>query len=194
MKPKKKNKFFTFLCSFLPGAAEMYMGFMKMGISLLAVFFASFALPALIHASDVFICLTFVIWIFGFFHARNLATTDEQEFEKIQDQFIWEKYTEGKSVNFSGKKERKVIAWILILIGATILWHNFKDLMYRLIPDVLWETCYPVVSNIPGTIVAVLIIYIGIKLIAGKKQALGLEEKEAEVFEESKVEEEKDGK
>ena len=40
MKPKKKNKFFTFLCSFLPGAAEMYMGFMKMGISLLVVFFA----------------------------------------------------------------------------------------------------------------------------------------------------------
>lgn len=194
MKPKKKNKFFTFLCSFLPGAAEMYMGFMKMGISLLAVFFASCAFPVLIQASDVFICVAFGIWIFGFFHARNLAATDEQEFEKIQDQFIWEEYTEGKPVNISGKTGRKVLAWILILVGAAILWHNFKDFMYRLIPDVLWETCYPVVSNIPGTIFAVLIIFIGIKLIAGKKQALGLEEKEAEVFEESEVEEEKDGK
>lgn len=194
MKPKKKNKFFTFLCSFLPGAAEMYMGFMKMGISLLVVFFAGFALPVLIQASDVFICLTFIIWIFGFFHARNLATTDEQEFEKIQDQFIWEEYTEGKLVNISGKTGRKVLAWVLIFLGATILWQNFKDLIYRLIPDFLWETCYPVVSNIPGTIIAVLIIFIGIKLIAGKKQALGLEDKEAEVFEERKVEGENDGK
>lgn len=83
---------------------------------------------------------------FGFFHARNLATTDEQEFEKIQDQFIWEEYTEGKPV------------------------------------------------NIPGTIFAVFIIFIGIKLIAGKKQALGLEDKEAVIFEESKVEGENDGK
>lgn len=194
MKPKKKNKFFTFLCSFLPGAAEMYMGFMKMGISLLAVFFAGFALPVLVQASDVFICLTFIIWIFGFFHARNLATTDEQEFEKIQDQFIWEEYTEGKLVNISGKTGRKVLAWVLIFLGATILWQNFKDLMYRLIPDFLWETCYPVVSNIPRTIFAVFIIFIGIKLIAGKKQALGLEDKEAVIFEESKVEGENDGK
>ena len=39
MKPTKKNNFFTFIFSFLPGAAEMYMGFMKNGFSILAIFF-----------------------------------------------------------------------------------------------------------------------------------------------------------
>ena len=38
MKPRKKNNFFTLVCSFCPGAAEMYMGFMKSGLSLLVVF------------------------------------------------------------------------------------------------------------------------------------------------------------
>ena len=34
MKQQKKSKFFTFMFSFIPGAAEMYMGFMKQGVSL----------------------------------------------------------------------------------------------------------------------------------------------------------------
>ena len=34
----KKNGFFRFLWSFIPGAGEMYMGFMKQGVTLMAVF------------------------------------------------------------------------------------------------------------------------------------------------------------
>ena len=36
---KKKSGFWTFIFSLLPGAAEMYMGFMKMGVSLMGLFF-----------------------------------------------------------------------------------------------------------------------------------------------------------
>ena len=36
--PTRRNKFFTFIFSFCPGAAEMYMGFLHNGLSLLAVF------------------------------------------------------------------------------------------------------------------------------------------------------------
>ena len=35
---KKKNRFLLFCFSFLPGAGEMYLGFMKTGISLLSIF------------------------------------------------------------------------------------------------------------------------------------------------------------
>ena len=42
MKQKKKSRFLTFIFSFLPGAAEMYMGFMKNGFSLMMIFFLSF--------------------------------------------------------------------------------------------------------------------------------------------------------
>lgn len=36
---KKRNGFLRFCCSLLPGAGEMYMGFMKMGLSLMSMFF-----------------------------------------------------------------------------------------------------------------------------------------------------------
>ena len=36
---KEKSKFLTFCFSLLPGAGHMYMGFMKMGLSLMAAFF-----------------------------------------------------------------------------------------------------------------------------------------------------------
>ena len=44
MKQQKKGKFLTFMFSFIPGAAEMYMGFMKMGVSLMALFFLCVAI------------------------------------------------------------------------------------------------------------------------------------------------------
>ena len=42
MKKTKRNKFLTFLFSLIPGGAEMYMGFMKMGASLLSIFLLGF--------------------------------------------------------------------------------------------------------------------------------------------------------
>ena len=35
MKTKKKNRFFTFIFSCMPGAGEMYMGFMNRGVSMI---------------------------------------------------------------------------------------------------------------------------------------------------------------
>lgn len=179
MKPKKKSNVFTFFCSFLPGAAEMYMGFMKMGISLMALFFVSFMIPAMFNASDAFICLAFAIWFYGFFHARNLSACDDEDFVLLEDQFIWEEFTDGKPVKISEKSGRKWIAGILILLGVGILWSNFRSIIYSLIPDEMWEAIYPVVANIPGTIIAVVIIIIGVRMILGKKEELiGAEEKD----------------
>ena len=38
MKTKKKSKFMTFCFSFIPGGGQMYMGFMKTGLSLMLLF------------------------------------------------------------------------------------------------------------------------------------------------------------
>ncbi len=39
---RKKNGFLTFIFSLLPGAGEMYMGFFKQGMSIMAIFFLLF--------------------------------------------------------------------------------------------------------------------------------------------------------
>ena len=169
---KKKSGAMTFFCFFLPGAAAMYMGFMKMGISLMAIFFASFFFPTLFQASDIFIGFTFLLWLFGFFHARNLATCEEQTFQQLKDQYIWEEFFEGKSFNFTEARNRKLLAIILVLLGCGMLWNNVKSLIYHFIPDMIWQLVAPMVNKVPGIIFAILMIYIGLKLIRGKKEEL----------------------
>lgn len=176
MKPKKKNSAFTFICSFLPGAAEMYLGFMKMGFSLLGLFFISFMIPALLGLRDICIFIPMGIWFFGFFHARNLAACDEQEFSELEDRMIWNDFMNGIPVQCSGKTAGRWTGWALILIGFVILWSSIKELIYDAIPDALWERIGPMVSSVPGMVFSIAVILIGIKMIAGKKAQLSAEE------------------
>ena len=44
----KKSRFWVFVFSFLPGAGEMYMGFMKMGLSLMLGFMLTVAVVSII--------------------------------------------------------------------------------------------------------------------------------------------------
>ncbi|MCI8355555.1 MAG: hypothetical protein HFI47_10905, partial [Lachnospiraceae bacterium] len=52
MKTKKKSRFLTFCFSMLPGAGEMYMGFMRTGVSLMLLFFLSIYIPVSLRLSE----------------------------------------------------------------------------------------------------------------------------------------------
>ena len=58
---KKKSGFWTFIFSLLPGAAEMYMGFMKMGVSLMGLFFGLFIIGGFFGQS-IFVLADIVVW------------------------------------------------------------------------------------------------------------------------------------
>lgn len=169
---QKKSKFFTFIFSFLPGAAEMYMGFMKNGVSIMAIFFLSIMIPSVLRISDAFGFIVMLIWFYGFFHARNLATGSEEEFQSLQDEFIWESFVDGREIRVSDPILRKWVAGILIFGGIVLLWNNIADVIYRLIPESMWNYWAPLVDRIPQVAVAVLIIFIGVKMIMGKKEEL----------------------
>ena len=177
MKPKKKSGFFTFCFSLLPGAAEMYMGFMRNGVSLMVVFFLSIMLPALMSASDVFMTVAFLIWFYGFFHARNLVHCDDEEFALLTDRYIWDEFLDGRKVDFTSEKSRKLFSIILILFGVACLWSCVSDMVYSLIPEAWWDAIYPVVNKVPGILISIIIIIVGIKLISGKKEVLAIEDK-----------------
>ena len=179
MVQKKKNKTLTFLFSLLPGAAEMYMGLMKNGLSLMLIFFASFMLPTMLRAGDIFIALVFLVWFFGFFHARNVANTGDEEFAALKDMYIWEEFGGRDAIKLDSKKANRIFAAILIIIGVSALWNNIFDIVCRYIPENIWDEIYPVINSIPGVVVAVLIIVAGIVLIKGKKE--GISDDEAEI-------------
>lgn len=171
MKQKKKNKYYTFLLSFMPGAAEMYMGFMKKGISLMGLFIASMMICGCLRA-DILAFVSVLIWFYSFFHARNIAACEEDVFENLQDDYIWTDFVNERNITVSNPTLRKWGAGILIVFGAVLLWQNLSQIIYNLIPDRWWNVLSPMVSSVPEVVVALLIIYIGLRMIMGKKEEL----------------------
>ena len=174
MRQKRKNNFFTFIFSLLPGAAEMYMGFMKNGFTLMIIFFLSFVPSVFFSVLDFLGAIGVVLWFFGFFHARNYASMTDAEFAAMQDKYIWEEFDELKGMKFANTTVKKAVAVVLILIGAGQLWNYFSGLIYNLIPENLWDAIYPVVREIPQLVIAVLFVVAGIYMIMGKKKELDI--------------------
>lgn len=171
MKPKKKNKLFAFLFSFIPGCAEMYMGFMKLGISLMAMFiitlFIAFAL-----GMESLLCISCMIWFYAFFHAINIRAADDEDFRRIEDDYIWRDFSENHQIKFASKTKRNCIAGILIAVGIILLWHELIPSIDLFIPNGYRNDFYWVTSRIPEIIFSLLIIFIGIRLIRGKKREI----------------------
>ena len=184
---KKKNRFLLFCLSFLPGAGEMYLGFMKMGLSLLSLF-ALVIIITVYSNIGVMGFVVFVICVYGFFHANNLGALSDEEFYKIEDEYLFgfgEKDMNSLKDFFMGKY-RKVFAAILILFGISMLWQTFcrflrhmvgSDYYYKYISRFMST----ISSDVPRMIIAFLIIWFGIKLIWGKKEELDRLEKTEEM-------------
>ncbi len=171
MKQQRKSKFFTFIFSLIPGAAEMYMGFMKSGVSLMGLFFLGFIVPNVLGVYGLTV-YTILIWFYSFFHARNLAALNDFDFQNMQDDFFWNEFIGGRKIQISNPTLRKWGAAILIVTGVALLWNNISSVCYQFVPDYLWEYAYSIMEKIPQVAIAVLIIVIGIRLIAGKKEEI----------------------
>lgn len=203
MMKRRKNGFWTFVFSFVPGCAEMYMGFMKMGLSLMIAFFGICALSQWV-GSSILVFAAFVVWFYGFFHARNLAAMDDAQLQQTEDEYLfhipedWEK----KPMQ---DKYRKWLAILLIFFGAVILYKNIiyfiSDVLGDAFPYELYRALvYVVGDRVPQIAVAVVIIVIGVKMVSGKRKELEADEakyasaQEKESFEDSyrRPEEEKE--
>lgn len=178
MKQKKKNSFWTFVCAFIPGAGEMYMGFMKSGVSILGIFMLSIFIPSFFNAEDYFIIVAASIWAFAFFHARNVAYMSDEDFMEYEDKWIWDEMTGNNPTAITNRIGQKRIAIIYIVFGVAVLWNMVLDVIGYFVPEAIWDEIYDIVRNVPGAAIAVLIIMLGVKMIKGKKEELQIEDKE----------------
>lgn len=174
---KKKNAILTFIFSMLPGAGEMYMGFMKQGVSLMSMFFACIALCSWLR-TDVPGFAGIIIWCYSFFHAHNLRALPDEEFNRVEDKIIVPFNGEDIHFNITNNKLRVVGAVAMICFGASLLWNYVLDTLGWILPyeiyNIIWDLCY----DLPEAIIAVLIIWLGVRLIKGKKQQLDKQEEE----------------
>ena len=84
---RKKNKFFTFIFSFVPGAGQMYMGFMKRGLSLMSYFILIISISVWLNIGPLML-IALIIWFYSFFDTQNLSSTPDDEFYSLEDQYL----------------------------------------------------------------------------------------------------------
>lgn len=182
---RKKNKFFTFIFSFVPGAGQMYMGFMKRGLSLMSYFILIISISVWLNIGPLML-IALIIWFYSFFDTQNLSSTPDDEFYSLEDQYlIFPEILEGISYKKLQKKYRNILAVSLIIIGFTILWNNFYSILSSILPEYLRHVLYNIGYYLPQVIIGVAIMYFGIYLIKGKKHELDDLEDDEEIYEET---------
>ena len=164
-----RSKFLTVLFSFLPGAGHMFLGYMKMGLSFMTMFFGLIAL-AIILRMGILMAAAPIIWFYAFFDCIN-KTFPTDEAAMMEDKYIL--LPEPFPV-FAGK-QRVVLGIALALLGLYLLADSAFNVARRVLPG--WDHFFfnhirHFMNSVPQIIIAVAIIVVGIIMIAGKKKEL----------------------
>ena len=167
---QKKNNVFRFIFSLLPGAGEMYMGFMKMGVSLMTLFFALIAISSFLRL-DVMIFICVVVWFYSFFNVHNIAGMPEEEFCMLEDKYLIH-FDQLFPENFSLKLKNKPIGIFLIIIGIYMLLRETWIMTSHLLPEEIIIVLDSFIYNSPRFLVGIGIIILGLYIIRGKKKEL----------------------
>jgi len=166
---REKNKFLTFVFSLMPGAGHMYLGFMKIGISLMAVFLFLIFLSTWLRIGPLLFVLP-LIWFYSFFDCMNKRYSTEEEFLLLEDNYLFSLDELIKIDKDVLKKHRLVSGILLILLGAYLIWNNIIDSLAGYMSDAAYNAINDVTRMAPQIIIGVAIIVVGAKLIIGKKK------------------------
>lgn len=143
----RKPEFLVFLFALIPGAGQMYLGLMRRGVEMMALFFGTLFVSETLGAplGDLWPMLIGpVTWFYSFFDTFRLAGMLARE-EPVMDEPVFSK-------GFL-QKNAKYIGWSLILLGGLGILRRLSYLIPS-IPTHLW-----------GSFVSVLMVGLGIWLL-----------------------------
>ncbi|MBU3143748.1 hypothetical protein [Clostridium sp. CF012] len=166
---KEKSKFLTFCFSMLPGAGHMYMGFMKMGLSLMAAFFFLIFLSSWLSIGPLLFVLP-LIWFYSFFDCMNKRYSTDEEFLLLEDNYLFSLDELAKIDKGIFKKHSLVSGILLLLLGGYLIWNNIINSLSGHISGEVYGIIYNITRMAPQIIIGVVIIVVGAKLIIGKKR------------------------
>lgn len=165
----KKNGFLTFIFSLMPGAGEMYLGFMKQGVSLMTLFLGIFAFCSFFQF-DAGIFIVPVVWFYSFFHVHNLNGLPDEKFVLVEDDYLFHM---PKSMDYwLTRKKQLIMAWACIIIGVYAFWQLILDMLEDVLPYPFYDILNAFSRMLPQLVLSILLIALGIYLIKGKKLEL----------------------
>lgn len=173
-----KNGFLTFCCAFIPGAGQMYQGYMKRGLSLILTACLIGMVSSLLNPV---LLLLVVVWMYSFFDTFNLRAQILAD-TAPEDDYLIHFDPRDRRLARALLDSHKLVGWALIAFGALIAYEN---IIMNLLNDVLWRwgrdsvvfrAFYLVMDRLPDVVLCVALILCGVWLVrgpqkAGKKQA-----------------------
>ena len=127
-----KNGLLTLLFAFIPGAGQMYQGYMKRGLSLMLMCCAICVLAVLFSPIAFFLMLVFM---YSFFDTLNLRAQIALGNAPADDYLV---HLDPKDKRLARLllDSHKLVGWALIAFGALIAYEN---IIMNLLNDVLWR-------------------------------------------------------
>ena len=182
----KKNGILTFLFAFVPGAGQMYQGYMKRGLSLITLFFLCIMAGMLLLEQLVLTAL--IVWMYSFFDTFNLRAQFIAGTAPADDYLVHFNTKDARLTLFF-RDSHKLLGWGLIALGGLVAYQN---IIMRVFGDVMWRwgqnnpvfrAIYLMLDELPQIVTCVALIVCGLWL--GKKvHSKKAEEPEDEDFRE----------
>lgn len=159
-----------FIASCIPGCGQMYLGYMKRGVSLIAVFSGVLALAIFMEMGALAVLLV-PVWLYSFFDGYNLRRRlegDVIESEAEPDAYLFGlPALDSKRLTELLGKRHSVIGWALVLLGGYALW---QEVMGRIFRNISSELYYFMRWEVPRIAVTVFVILLGIWFIRGPRK------------------------
>lgn len=168
---KNKNRFLTFCWACVPGAGEMYLGYMKRGLSLMTIFWGIIMVGFALNFDAVLMMLP-VVWAYAFFDTFNLRARAQEGTSEPDDYIVDLSRISSKEWNDMIRRNHTALGAVLVFIGVYAI---YKQVVYRLgwsVSGVLWQ----IVNILPTVAIAGLLIWLGVRLMRAEN------DKEAEDY------------
>ncbi len=174
---KKKSGFWAFICSMVPGAGEMYLGFMKEGLSIMTLAFAIFVFSIWMDMGWL-ISIVGIIWFYSVFNVHNKMSLPDEEFYALEDDYLFHMDQIIPRKEWNGQ-QNKVFGWCMTFMGLAMLWRpiirNFLYILSIYIPEEVVSVIRSFLYSLPRFLFAIVLIYCGQRLIWDKKKQLEME-------------------
>lgn len=168
---KKQNKALTVLFSFLPGAGHMFMGFMKRGLSFMSLFFLIIFFASWLNISPILYLMP-ILWFYAFFDSINIAWMDDSAFSGLQDNYIFKMRNISNAETFLFGCGSRYDGILLVILGVFLLLNNIMPYFYYALQPAAVRLLRTAATMFPQILLSVVIIFIGVRLIIGKKKEL----------------------